>query len=164
MTNLIVIAYNIRSCYNVGSFLRTMEGLGYSQFYAVGITPFPRLENDPRPVHVIDKIDRNISKTALGAEKNMAIKYHTDISTLINQLKATGYIVAALEQSPNSISLIGYTPPNKLALIVGPEVTGIEDATLKTIDQILEIPMFGKKESYNVAQALAMALYQFRFN
>jgi len=68
-------------------------------------------------------------------------------------LQAAGYHVAAIEQADRSIPLPGFSAPPKLALLVGREVEGIEPEILALCDQVLEIPMFGQKESFNVVQA-----------
>lgn len=78
---------------------------------------------------------------------------------MISKLKAGGYQVAALEQVPEAIILDEYQPPKKLALIVGNEVGGIDDNLLALADKLVEIPMRGKKESFNVSVAAAIALY-----
>ena len=78
---------------------------------------------------------------------------------VINDLKSQGfYHCRHREQAPTSIKLPEFAPPEKLALIVGREVEGIEPEVLAITDVILEIPMFGKKESFNVVQAAAMAI------
>lgn len=161
MRSLILIAHNLRSAHNVGSLLRTAEGLGVEQVYLTGYSPYPKQPDDKRLPHIINKIDLQISKTALGAEKELGA--HQDIDDIIPRLKTQGFLVAAIEQSENSVSLPDFVPPAKIALLVGREVEGIEPNILKQCDQIIEIPMYGKKESFNVAQAAAMALYQCRF-
>ena len=79
-------------------------------------------------------------------------------------MKNDGFTITALEQHQNSLSLPEYTVPDKIAIIVGREVEGIEPEILGICDSILEIPMLGKKESLNVAQAAAIALYHCRFS
>ncbi len=81
----------------------------------------------------------------------------------IEQLHAQDYTVVALEQTTNSLRLPSYQAPAKVALLLGREVEGIDPALLDLCDLHLEIPMFGHKESFNVVQAAAMALYQLRF-
>jgi 23S rRNA (guanosine2251-2'-O)-methyltransferase len=159
---LVLVAHNLRSSHNVGSLLRTAEGLGVSQVFLTGYTPYPLNARDSRLPHIAQKVDKQIAKTALGAEKFIAWQ-HTEIEPLVPELKAQGFTVAALEQSAGSLPLPDYEPPEKIALIVGREVEGIEPEILAHCDAILEIPMFGKKESFNVVQAAAMALYHFRF-
>lgn len=160
---MILIAHNLRSCHNVGSILRTADGLGLEKVYLTGYTPYPvGASNDTRLPHLAAKINRQISKTALGAEKALAWQHETDIEGVLELLKNQGYAVAALEQAANSISLPSYQPPDKIALIVGREVEGIEPDILKACDQILEIPMAGHKESFNVAVASAIGLYHLR--
>lgn len=164
MRSIVLIAHNLRSCHNVGSLLRTAEGLGIEQILLTGYTPYPLSEGDSRMPHIAKKLDSQIHKTALGAEKLVDWKHEEGIENVISTLKADGFVVAALEQTPNSTKLPKYSPPEKLALIVGREVEGIEQEVLKLCDIGLEIPMSGKKESFNVVQAAAMALYQLSLN
>lgn len=164
MKELIIIAHNLRSAHNVGSLLRTAEGLGVSEIILSGYTPFPTLENnDPRLPHERVKISKLIDKTALGATSTQPWRRVENIQNLITELKTLDYTVAALEQSDSSIALPEYVMPPKLALILGREVEGLEAEVLALCDQALEIPMFGSKESFNVVQAAAMAMYQWRF-
>lgn len=86
-----------------------------------------------------------------------------DLQPVIAKLKKDGFVVAAIEQTEDAHLLHKYHPPHKIALLVGREVEGVEPEILQACDTILEIPMFGKKESYNVVQAAAMALYHCRF-
>ncbi|MBC7581437.1 TrmH family RNA methyltransferase [Aeromicrobium sp.] len=163
MHHIIVIAHNVRSTHNVGSLLRTAEGLGVQKMYLTGYTPYPLSTSDDRLPHIAEKLDAQIHKTALDAEKLIEWEHVEDIISVLASLKDEGYTIAAIEQSQQSIKLPDYTAPTKLALIVGREVEGIELEVLNVVDAILEIPMFGKKESFNVVQAAAMALYHCRF-
>lgn len=161
---IVVVAHDMRSTHNVGSLLRTCEGLGIQHIYFTGYTPYPRLaQNDPRLPHIADKLTRQIHKTALDAES--LVSWSTgEIESCMIELKNQGYIVAALEQSDRSTPLPDFKAPLKIALLLGREVEGIEPELLAQCDVTLEIPMFGQKESFNVVQAAAMALYQFRFS
>ncbi len=160
---IILIVHNIRSTHNVGSLLRTADGLNLSHVYLTGYTPYPKSPHDLRLPHLAQKIDRQISKTALGAEKSVPWSYVEKIEQLIELLKNKGYMVAALEQTDTAESLGDFKPPDKIALLLGNEVEGIDTKTLELVDKHLEIPMLGKKESFNVAAAAAMALYRLRF-
>ena len=163
MKDLILIAHNLRSAHNVGSLLRTAEGLGATVIFT-GYTPYPTLPTgDSRLPHQSAKLTKQISKTALGAETCALWRREADIASVIARLKREGYTVAALEQTPHSVRLPGYCPPDKLALILGREVEGVEAEIVKACDLALVIPMFGKKESFNVVQAAAMAMYHWRF-
>lgn len=164
MRDIVIIAHNLRSIHNVGSLLRTAEGLGVRQVILTGYTPYPLQVNDTRLPHLAQKIDRQIVKTALGAEKLVTWKYLFDVEAAIRELTAQKYEIVALEQTSRSIPLADYVPPEKVALVVGREVEGIEPEVLAHCDRIVEIPMFGHKESFNVVQAAAMALYHFRFD
>ena len=163
MTELILIAHNLRSTHNVGSLLRTAEGLGVTEVILSGYTPYPLLATEDRLPHLAHKIDHQITKTALGAENTQVWSQSADIMVTIAKLRADGYGIAAIEQAERSIPLPNYIAPPKLVLLVGREVEGIEPEVLALCDHVLEIPMFGQKESFNVVQAAAMALYQITF-
>jgi tRNA G18 (ribose-2'-O)-methylase SpoU len=157
------MAHNLRSCHNVGSLLRTAEGLGIEKVILTGYTPYPYIKNDVRLPHIAAKLNRQISKTALGAAKMVPWEYYHTALEPISELQKHGYTVAAIEQDTASIALPEFNPPDKVVLLVGREVEGIEDEVLELADTILEIPMYGNKESFNVVQAAAMAMYHCRF-
>lgn len=163
MRDVILVAHNLRSAHNVGSLLRTAEGLGVSKVVLSGYTPHPRHDNDRRLPHEADKAGRAIEKTALGAENMVRWEYHADLLPVLAKLKQQGYVVAALEQTDDAHLLHKYHPPHKIVLVVGREVEGLEPEVVDACDTALEIHMFGKKESFNVTQAAAMALYHCRF-
>lgn len=162
MRSIILIAHNIRSTYNIGSILRTADGFGVEHIYFSGITPYPATNNDDRLPHISNKLTRQIQKTALGAIESVSWSHIDDVIILINDLKDKDYTIIGLEQAQNSTKLPLYKPPNKCAIILGEEVNGISSETLGLCDDILEIPMYGEKESFNIAQATAIALYAIR--
>jgi 23S rRNA (guanosine2251-2'-O)-methyltransferase len=157
MPEIIVIAHNIRSTHNVGSIFRTAEGFGIAKIILSGYTPYPRIAHDPRLPHIADKLTRQIHKTALNAELIVPFEYQEVPN--IADFKQQGYRIVGLEQANNSIRLKDYKTPKKVALILGEEVEGISHDLLKECDDIIEIPMQGQKESYNVSVATGIALY-----
>ena len=158
MTEIIVIAHNIRSTHNVGAIFRTAEGFGVAKIILSGYTPYPLSTNDARLPHIARKTDEQIHKTALGAETMVPFEYYEEPP--LDGLKALGYRLVALEQDQRSIPLNSYHTPNKVALLLGEEVHGIEPELIKQCDDIIEIPMVGQKESFNVSVATGIALYQ----
>jgi tRNA G18 (ribose-2'-O)-methylase SpoU len=163
MRYIVLIAHNLRSCHNVGSLLRTADGLGVKEVWLTGYTPYPSATDDTRMPHLVAKIDKQIRKTALGAETSQQWQHAEDINAVLQKLRDDGYALAAIEQSTKAIPLPHYAPPEKIALLVGREVEGVEPEVLAQMDTTLEIPMFGKKESFNVVQAAAMGLYHCTF-
>lgn len=161
---IVVVAHNIRSTFNVGSLLRTCDGLGVEKVFFCGYTPYPHMKNDSRLPHISEKLDNQIHKTALGAEKTIAWQHEQDPSVVLEYLKEEGYEIIGLEQINNSVPLHEFITPAKAALVIGEEVHGLEASILAACDRFVEIPMFGHKESFNVAVASAMALYHFRFS
>src|ERR1700733_4435562 len=126
MRQIILIAHNLRSCHNVGSLLRTAEGLGVTKVILSGYTPHPTHANDRRLPHEAQKIERQIHKTALGAENLVAWEYHHDILPVLAKLQKDEYIVTAVEQAEDARTLPNYHPPEKIALLMGREVEGVE--------------------------------------
>lgn len=162
MKQLTIVVDNIRSTHNVGSILRTADGLGVQKVYLCGTTPYPhRGHQETRLPHEAAKVTAKIHKTALGAEESVAWEYAQDTNEVIALLQQNGTYIAAVEQDSTSTPLHTFTAPNAaIALIVGPEVTGISKETLALCDSVLEIPMHGTKESLNVAVAAAIAVYE----
>jgi len=160
-TEIIVICHNIRSVHNIGSILRTADGFGAQEVIVTGISPYPEVENDSRLPHVKLKLTEQIHKTALGAEKTVKVRYQQKLEDAITDCRAQGCQIVALEQSRQSILLNKFNPGSKkIALVLGPEVTGLSSRELELVDAEIEIPMFGKKESFNVSVAAGIALYQ----
>lgn len=158
MPEIIVIAHNIRSTHNVGAIFRTAEGFGIKKIILSGYTPYPKTLKDTRLPHIATKLTSQIHKTALGAEEIVDFEYVE--SPPLSELKNAGYRIIALEQAEKSITLPDYHAPQKVALLLGEEVHGIEPELLALCEDIIEIPMAGKKESFNVSVATGIALYQ----
>jgi tRNA G18 (ribose-2'-O)-methylase SpoU len=155
-----VIAHNIRSTHNIGSILRTCDGFGVERVFCTGYTPYPSQPKDARLPHIRHKITAQIHKTALGAEGTVPITQSDDPASVLDQLKLEGYRLIALEQAPSSINLADFTPSTKkIALLLGEEVHGIPQELLARCNTIVEIPMAGHKESFNVSVAAGIALY-----
>jgi len=158
MPEIIVIIHNIRSTHNVGSIFRTCEGFGVSRIILSGYSPYPVMPSDTRLPHIRNKLNDQIHKTALGAESLVQSTYQLEPD--FDELKTQGYVLVGLEQDQRSINIRDYKTPNKLALIIGEEVNGITDDIRKKCDDIIEIPMKGEKESFNVSVAVGIALYE----
>ena len=154
---LYIIALDIRSAYNIGALLRTADGLGISKVYLTGYTCVPYCEeNDPYPT----KAQKMIAKTALGAEKNVSWKKISRIENLIEKLKKEKVSLVALEKTDQSIDIKKLEPEFPLAIVIGNEIRGVEEEVLKKCNQVVHIPMKGKKSSFNVSIASAIALYE----
>jgi 23S rRNA (guanosine2251-2'-O)-methyltransferase len=148
----VVILHDIRSTHNVGSIFRTSDACGISKVYISGYTPAP-----------IDKFNRkqkDIAKTALGAEDSIPWEKVEDVYELISKLKKDGFQIVAIEQSENSVDYKDVKISEKVAFVVGPEVVGIYPDLLKECDVVVEIPMKGEKESLNVSVAFGIAVFR----
>lgn len=164
MRQIVLIAHNVRSCHNIGSLLRTAEGLGVNTVYLTGYTPYPLNANDKRMPHIAQKVHKQIQKTALGAEDLVDWRQCDDVHGIIQKLQSEKYQVVALEQTVTSQKLPDWQASQNIAIVVGREVEGIEPDVIAACNDSVEILMFGKKESFNVVQAAAMLLYHCRFS
>lgn len=154
---IIVIAHNIRSTHNVGSIFRTCEGFGVSKLILSGYTPYPTIPGDTRLPHIREKLTSQIHKTALGAEGILPFEYQPTLD--LAALHVAGFLIVGLEQDARASVLPQYTPPPKIALLLGEEVEGIDQSLRDQCDDLIEIPMKGTKESFNVSVAAGIALY-----
>lgn len=160
---VVLILHNIRSCYNVGAILRTAEGFGVSSVVLSGYTP--RVHDKNLLPHLREKLDKEIHKTALGAEDMLNIIDTDNIETKILDFKSQNYQIVGLENNikqdicqindPKLSKKLG----DKIVLFLGEEVDGINSDFYDLIDLFVEIPMKGKKESFNVSVAAAIAIY-----
>ncbi|OGM93317.1 hypothetical protein A2372_02890 [Candidatus Wolfebacteria bacterium RIFOXYB1_FULL_54_12] len=150
---IVVVLPDIRSTHNVGSIFRTADAAGVKKVFLCGITP--------QPVDQFGRKRQDISKVALGAEDYIPWEYAQSAVRLIGRLKKEGYMVCAVEQSPKSVPYKAFKAPKgaKIALIIGNEVEGLPMPILARTDVILEIPMFGKKESLNVGVAFGVVVF-----
>ncbi len=156
MKKLIVILYNIRSTYNVGAILRTCDGFGVDEVIFTGYTPF----FDKGLPYEQEKLRKQIHKTALGAETTVRWHRDDDISHIIETCHKEGLKVMALEQGEHSLNLAEARDFPPVALIFGEEVHGIPLDILSHCDALLEIPMCGQKESFNVSVAASIAIWE----
>jgi tRNA G18 (ribose-2'-O)-methylase SpoU len=157
MSRITLVLHNIRSTHNVGAIFRTAEGFGVEEIILSGYTPYPSLGKlDTRLPHIAEKLTQQIHKTALGAETIVPFRFFAEFD---DWQKNTEIPLIALEQSPKSTLLSDYQPPETFALLLGEEVAGIATDILTACDDIVEIPMQGQKESFNVSVACGIALY-----
>lgn len=160
MPKITLIAHNIRSTHNIGSIFRSAEGFGVEKIILSGYTPYPRIDHDSRLPHIADKLTAQIHKTALGAETMVPFAHYEQLGTWLRENQdGENLPVYALEQAPDSVNLRDFGPAREFALLLGEEVHGIEPHYLSWCDKILEIPMAGRKESFNVSVATGIALF-----
>ncbi len=151
MKEVCLILHNVRSAHNVGAIFRTAEAAGVNRIYLTGYTP--------APLDRFGRANKELAKTALGAEKTINWSVSKNLSNLIKKLEARTYKLIALEQHPKSINYRRVKVKGLTAIIVGNEVTGLSPAILKQCDAVAEIPMHGRKESLNVAVATGVFLF-----
>ncbi len=147
-----LILENIRSAYNVGAIFRTADGAGVSKIFLIGYTP--------APLDRFGRVQPEIQKTSLGASVEILWEHHQSSLEVTQKLKADGFKIVVVEQTPDSISLRNFIVPEKVVYIVGNEVGGVEAETINLADYVVDIPMLGFKESLNVSTATGIVLYK----
>lgn len=163
--NLVLVLDNIRSTYNVGAILRSAEGFGVSRVILSGYTP--RVHDNTLLPHLRAKLDKEIHKSALGAEDMLDIYSSGDILLDLKKYHDDGFTIVGLENNIDDGRLFTLDSPElkaklgeNIVLILGEEVHGIDYSLYDLIDYFIEIPMKGQKESFNVSVAAGIALYE----
>jgi len=146
-TPIIVVLDNIRSLNNVGSVFRTSDAFLIEKIYLCGITATPP--------------NKEIHKTALGATESVDWEYREDILSLVEELKSQNIVVTSIEQAENSTKLNKFNPntSQKLAVVFGNEVKGVQQAVVSASDYCLEIPQLGTKHSLNISVSCGVVLW-----
>jgi tRNA G18 (ribose-2'-O)-methylase SpoU len=146
-TPIIVVLDNIRSLNNVGAVFRTSDAFLIEKIYLCGITATPP--------------HREIHKTALGATESVDWEYKEDTLALVNELKAQGVLVAAIEQVENSVMLDEFSldATKKIAIVLGNEVKGVQQEVVSAADYCIEIPQKGTKHSLNISVSCGVVLW-----
>lgn len=145
---VVIVLDNVRSLNNVGSVFRTSDAFRIEKIYLCGITATPP--------------NREIHKTALGAEETVRWEYQPDTLPVIQCLQEEGYKVYAIEQTENSLSLenVRLSPEEKTALVFGNEIRGVQQEVVDISQGCIEIPQFGTKHSFNISVSVGIVLWQ----
>jgi len=145
---VIVVLENIRSAYNVGSVFRTADAFLVEAIYIIGYSA--------KPPH------KEIKKTALGAEETVSWKYFKTTTEALEELRREEYKIYAVEQAEGSHELqsLNLAPNQKISVVFGNEVTGVDQSTILLCDGCIEIPQLGMKHSLNIATAAGVVLWE----
>jgi 23S rRNA (guanosine2251-2'-O)-methyltransferase len=146
-----LLLHNIRSSHNVGSIFRTADAAGVSKIYLSGYTPIP--------IDRFGRVQKEIAKTALGAEEYISWEYAKTPGVFLKQARADGFQVVGVEQDRGSREYYSFSVTRPTLFLFGNEVRGLSLELRKSCDVLLEIPMRGKKESLNVAVTAGIILF-----
>ena len=147
-TPVIIVLDNVRSHLNVGSVFRTADAFLIEAIYLCGITGTPP--------------HRDIHKSALGATETVTWQYFPTTSEAVAALREQGYKIASIEQAENATMLndLHYNGQDKLALVFGNEVDGVDQAIVSASDMVVEIPQYGTKHSLNISVSVGVVLWE----
>lgn len=148
---IVIVLDHLRSPYNVGAIIRTMECVGLHRVLSIGYTP--RLDS------------KHVKRSAMGCETTMDVEYVEDGILALKQLQEQSFQIHVLETIIPSTSVFEIqailSPDDNVALVLGNEEMGVDESIIAIADQFLHIPTFGKKNSLNVSIAFAITIYQF---
>lgn len=146
--DIVVIAHNIRSLWNIGAVFRSADAFAISHIHLTGYTAAPpRIE---------------IGKTALGAEATVSWSQELDPAEVIRRRRNEGYTIVSLELGEGSTPLMDCRPEKPVCIILGHEILGVPQELMNLSDATVHIPMLGTKNSLNVSVAAGIAFYHFR--
>ena len=143
-----IVLDNVRSAQNVGSFFRTADVFGIGHIALCGISATPP--------------NREIHKTALGAEQSVEWSYHPTTLECIESLRQEGYRIIAIEQIEGATMLNNFRAESgeRYALVFGNEVDGVDQAVADIVDGAIEIPQVGIKHSLNVSVSAGILMWE----
>jgi 23S rRNA (guanosine2251-2'-O)-methyltransferase len=144
-TPLIIVLDNVRSLNNIGSVFRTADCFRIEKIYLCGITA--------QPPH------REIQKTAIGASETVGWEYHSSTLDVVNKLKTNGWSCQAIEQTEGAKMLNEFSPENKVAIVMGNEVNGVQQEVIDCCNAAIEVPQFGTKHSLNIAVCTGIVVW-----
>ncbi|MCS7019899.1 MAG: RNA methyltransferase [Cytophagales bacterium] len=144
-----IVLDNVRSALNVGSVFRTADAFGIHKLYLCGITATPP--------------NREIQKTALGAQESVAWEYFADTVACLQVLRQQGFQLVVVEQTDEKVMLHHFSPSSetRYAFIFGNEATGVSEAAVSMADFAVEIPQFGTKHSFNIAVTTGIVMWHY---
>ncbi len=151
MKKTFVILDNVRSVHNVGSLFRTCDAAGVSKLYLCGVTP--------APVDRFGRARKDLAKVALGAQNSVAWEHVPTTQEAIAALKKEGVRVVAVEQDARAKAFKMFSYQKPTVFVFGEETKGLSKEVLQLCDEVIEIPMHGKKESLNVSVAAGIILF-----
>lgn len=145
---VVVVLDNVRSAQNVGSFFRTADAFGIERIMLCGISSTPP--------------NREIHKTALGAELSVKWNYFATTMECVESLRREGYTILAIEQIEGAVMLNDFkaAPDKRYAIIFGNEVEGVDQSVADVVDGAIEIPQVGIKHSLNVSVTAGILMWE----
>ena len=149
--SIAVLLHNVRSAHNVGSIFRTADAAGISRVYLTGYTP--------TPFDRFGRVQKDIAKTALGAETSVPCEYAKDPEAFLRRLRHDGWMIVGVEQDTRASNHHSFKCTQPTVFLFGNEVRGLSPGLRKKCDVLLEIPMHGTKESLNVSVAAGIILF-----
>lgn len=142
----VLVLDNLRSAFNVGSMFRTADGFGAGRLVLTGITPKPP--------------STKIDKASMGTTETVEWEYYPTTAEALSELRGEGYTIYVMETASNSVALEDVERFERAAFVFGNEEFGVSDAAMESCDAVVEIPLVGKKNSINVANACAVVCYR----
>ena len=135
---------SFRSLFNVGAIFRISDAAGFRSVI---------LGNTPGKEHA------SVKKTSMGASDWVESEKTDDLVTTLIERKSKGYTIIGIETIKGSEKYTDYKWPQKAIIVIGNEEYGISRHVLRICDHFIHVPMFGKKNSINVASAASVVMF-----
>ncbi len=148
-----VLLSDIRSVLNAGAIFRTAESADVSKIFLSGYTP--------APLDRFGRVRKDFAKASLGAEKFIEWQYVKNVTSFFKKMKEKSVSIVCVEQSNKALEYKKFKPEFPILFVFGNETKGISKKTLSKADRVIEIPMYGKKESLNVSVAAGIILFHY---
>jgi tRNA/rRNA methyltransferase len=153
--NISIVLYKPKYAGNVGSVARAAKNMGITGIVAVGSKEFDREEMEQRSTHLAaDVLDRIVYEPSI--EKALG-GFNYIVGTTARLGRARGPFVTPRAAAQNIASL---SQNNKIALLFGPEDTGLANEQLRLCHSVVTIPTSREFTSLNLSQAAMILCYE----
>src|SRR3989344_2732019 len=130
-----ILLHNLRSAHNVGSIFRKADAAGVRKIFLTGYTP--------TPLDRFGREQKDIAKTALGAQVSGAWEYAKTAGSIVKKMKREGVRIVGVEQDARAVDYRAFKPQSAALFLFGNEVRGLSRGLRDSCDTLIEIPMHG---------------------
>ena len=153
--NISIVLYKPKYSGNIGSVARAAKNMGISNIVVVGKTDFDREEMQQRSTHLAaDVLDQIQYVKSIGEALG---KFNYIVGTTARLGKARGPFIAPRAVAKNIADI---SQKNKVALLFGPEDTGLANEELRLCHAVVTIPTSREFTSLNLSHAVMILGYE----
>jgi 23S rRNA (guanosine2251-2'-O)-methyltransferase len=144
---LLVVLDGIEDPHNLGAIIRTAHAAGAN----AAVVPERRAAG----------LTETVAKAAAGALEYLPVARVTNVSRVLETLKAHGFWIYGLdERGDQDYDRVEYAAPT--AFVLGGEGKGLHEMVKKHCDFLVRIPLAGRISSLNVSVAAGIVLFEWK--